>query len=188
VADSRQRLFIGIALHDATRAAIERALQASAAALPKGTRLLAPDNWHLTLQFLGSVSDELAPSVRAACHDTAARSAAFEIELGQVGAFKSPRSARVVWIGLARGAEQLAALYETLTVHTEPLGYTREARPFAAHLSVARIKTPADVRPLLASMRMPVLHMPVSHITLFRSHLSPRGARYEALEHYALEG
>jgi 2'-5' RNA ligase len=188
VADARLRLFIGIALDDAARAAIERVLSASAVGAPKGVRFLPPDNWHFTLQFLGAVAEDDAIAVRAACRDTAVQIAPFDIELGRFGAFKSPRKARVVWVGLAHGAEPMTALYDALLVHTEPLGFAREARPFAAHLTVARLKEPADVTRLIASASLPALRMRVGEITLFRSHLSPKGARYEALERYALAG
>jgi 2'-5' RNA ligase len=185
MADARMRLFIGIALDDETRAVIERALHAAAAAAPRDTRFLPPDNWHFTLQFLGAVPEDDAIAVRAACRATAAEIAPFDIQLGRLGAFKSPRSARVMWIGLAHGAEQMTALYEALLVHTEPLGFAREARPFAAHLTVARLKEPADVTRLLAGASLPAARMRVAQLTLFRSHLSPKGARYEALEQYA---
>jgi 2'-5' RNA ligase len=69
-------------------------------------------------------------------------------------------------------------------VHTEPLGFAREARSFAAHLTVTRLKEPADVTRLLASTSLPAARMRVAQLTLFRSHLSPKGARYEALEQY----
>jgi 2'-5' RNA ligase len=188
VADARLRLFIGVALDDTTRAAIERALQAGTGSAPVGMRFLQPDNWHFTLQFLGAVAEDGAVAVRAACRDTASQAAPFDIELGRVGAFKSARSARVVWIGLAHGAGPMAALYEALLAHTERLGFAREARPFAAHLTVARLKEPADVTRLLASTSIPALRMRVAQLTLFRSHLSPKGARYEVLERYALAG
>lgn len=186
MAEARLRLFIGIALDDQARAAIERALSAATGAAPRDTRFLPPDNWHFTLQFLGSVAEDDAVAVRAACRATAAEIAPFDIEIGGLGAFKSPRRARVVWIGLARGAEQMTALYQALLARTEPLGFAREARPFAAHLTVARLKDPADVTRLLASTTLPALRMRVAQLTLFRSHLSPKGARYEALEQYAL--
>lgn len=182
------RLFIGVGLDEATRTGIEQSLRAAEQAAPQRARFLPPDNWHFTLQFLGSVAEEDAIAVRAACRDAAAQIAPFDIELGGFGAFKSPRKARVVWIGLAHGAEPLAALYEAVLVHTEPLGFAREARPFAAHLTVARLKEPADVTRLLASASTPALRMRVVELTLFRSHLSPKGARYEALERYALAG
>jgi 2'-5' RNA ligase len=188
VADARLRLFIGIALDEAARAAIERALQTATREAPAGMRFLQPENWHFTLQFLGSVPEGDVGAVRAACRDAAAQIAPFDVELDRLGAFKSPRRARVVWIGLARGAEPMTALYEALLAHTEPLGFAREARPFAAHLTLARLKQPADVTRLLASTRMPALRMRVVHLTLFRSHLSPKGARYEVLERYALAG
>jgi 2'-5' RNA ligase len=180
------RLFIGIALDAEARAAIEQALQASARVAPPELRVLPADNWHLTLQFLGSIAEEQLSAVQRACAQAAAARAPFAIELGAAGAFKSPRSARVLWIGLAHGAERVADLYDALLERTEPLGFPREQRPLRAHLTIARAKQPFDARTFLGALHVPPLRMAVSALTLFRSHLSPHGARYEALEHFAL--
>ena len=176
------RLFIGVALDDATRAALERALRKGASVAPSALRLLAADNWHFTLQFLGSVAESDLAAVQRACAAAAAACAPFEIELGAAGAFKSAHSARVLWIGLARGAEGVTRLYEALLVHTEPLGFEREKRAFSAHLTIARARDPFDARPWLAALRIPPQRMQVSTLTLFR--LAPfaegralRGAR-----------
>src|SRR5688572_10977185 len=95
-----QRLFVAIALDDATRARIAACLpQANQVASPAGLRWLPPDNWHLTLQFLGRVDDDAVARVCVACEQAAGATAPFAIELGGAGAFASPRRARVVWIG-----------------------------------------------------------------------------------------
>ena len=183
-----QRLFIGIALDDAARAAVQRAIDAcnAAHAMPQGLRWLPSDNWHLTLQFLGHVDDATAAAVRDACAATARACERFELELGGSGAFKSARSARVIWFGVSRGQERMAALYDALLQHTEPLGFEREARAYTAHLTLARLKQPLNVEALLPALQLAPARMPVSALTLFRSHLSSRGARYEALASYAL--
>ncbi|MFI5307601.1 MAG: RNA 2',3'-cyclic phosphodiesterase [Polyangiales bacterium] len=185
-----QRLFTAIALDEATRQAIELALASTrreAAKLPT-FRFLAAENWHFTLQFLGAVEDETVPAVDAACAAAASRHAAFDLELSGLGAFNSVRKARVLWIGVSRGGDEMRALYETLLVGTARLGLAPEERDYSPHLTFARLKRPANVEGLLAQVQLPALRMQVTELTLFRSHLSQRGSRYEVIGRYALGG
>jgi 2'-5' RNA ligase len=185
-----QRLFIGVALDEDVRHALEQATlpQGVARPEPAGLRWLSPASWHFTLQFLGAVADELLAAVREACRQAAGAVGSFEIEPGAPGAFASPRRAGVLCIGLAQGSEHLAALAAAVRSATEPLGFTPETREFSAHITVARLKRPTTVVALLETMRVPALRMRVTELTLFRSHLSQHGSRYEALAVYPLTG
>jgi 2'-5' RNA ligase len=67
------------------------------------------------------------------------------------------------------------------------LGFAPEKRAFTPHLTLARFKTPMrlpDLPPLSAAA---LVGWPAGSIVLFRSHLSPRGARYEALSDYPMQ-
>jgi RNA 2',3'-cyclic 3'-phosphodiesterase len=182
------RLFIGVALDDHARAAIARQVPPHGPAVPRRpeVRWLPDHNWHLTLQFLGHTDEARTPELREACARAAAACPAFEIELAGTGAFPSPHRARVLWLGVARGHDRLAELAEAVFAQTEPLGFPREQRAFHAHLTLARLKTPADVEPLLAVLHVPQLVLRVAELTLFRSHLSNQGAQYEALATFPL--
>ena len=183
-----QRLFVGVALDEPTRRSVERALEGArddAATLPT-FRFLPADSWHFTLQFLGAVEDAAVEAVGVACERAALRHVGFELELSGAGAFSSPRRARVLWIGVSRGGDSMRGLYASLVAETEPLGFAREEREYSPHLTFARLKQSTNVERLLASLRLPASNMPVHEITLFRSHLSQQGARYEALGRYPL--
>jgi len=183
-----QRLFVGIALTEPVRDALAGCLleQRVRELAPSALRWLPPENWHLTLQFLGAVQEDRIAAVRAACQRAALGQGGFELELAGAGAFGSPRRARIVWIGVARGDDQLAALAESLFTQTEPLGFEREQRAYRGHATVARLKTPTRVEALLAAIRVPPLSMAVHELTLFRSHTSSQGARYEPLASWPL--
>ena len=185
-----QRLFVAIGLDDAARARIAAALPlvASGPSNVPGLRWLRPDNWHLTLQFLGRVQDDAVAGVRLACEQAARATAPFLIELAGAGAFPAPRRARVIWIGVRTGHEHVAALAERLLAATEPLGFPREQREFRSHLTVARLKTPSNVATLTATLHVPDVAMRVHELTLYRSQLSRAGAEYEAIARFPLGG
>ncbi len=180
------RLFTAIDLDHCTRAELERALRPVREQAPAQLRWLAPESWHFTLQFLGAVQDAAVAALGDACARAASAQAPFELELSGAGTFASARAARVVWIGVSRGAEAMAALYDALTAQTGPLGFPPEARPYSPHLTVARCKRPLRLEALLGAVELVPLAIQVSELTLFRSHLSSQGARYEALSRYPL--
>src|SRR5207244_2226514 len=102
---------------------------------------------HVTLQFLGNHVD--VDAVAGALHGL--RVPAANARLGGLGAFPSHRRARVIWLGIAQGDELFGVLACEIGERLTPLGYAPEARAYHAHLTLARSKTPADVRALLTT-------------------------------------
>jgi 2'-5' RNA ligase len=137
------------------------------------------------LHFLGEVSDQRAGEVEAALRVPLAIPP-FNIELTGAGMFPASGPPRAVWLGIASGARELGKVYETLAMRLDPLGFPAERRPYAAHLTVGRIKqirrpdVPA-FRQVVTSTSRPITAWNVKDVVLFRSRLSPRGARYEQL-------
>lgn len=176
------RLFVAVDLSEKAREAVVRAIDPWRALLPKG-RWVEPENWHVTLKFLGRTWPRLLAAVEESCRDAAAGAAPFEVGLGGLGVFPGPSRARVLWAGLEDPAEGLAglagALDERLAAEFPP-----EKRGFTAHLTVARFNPPVPVREHVDSLAATPVDAPTSRIdrlVLYRSHLSPRGARYESL-------
>ncbi len=75
---------------------------------------------------------------RRRCGTAAGGHGAFDITLAGAGAFPAGRRPRTLWLGIARGAEELAALVRGLDGPLAPLGWPADARPFRPHLTVAR--------------------------------------------------
>jgi 2'-5' RNA ligase len=92
----------------------------------------------------------------------------------------------VIWIGLASGLPSLTAINREMNARLDRFGFEAEQRPYSAHLTIARVRevnraSAADVRRLLREAPIPDGHCRVDHATIFRSQLSPKGARYESL-------
>ena len=145
-----------------------------------GPRWAAPDQWHLTLQFLGPVAS-VAPVVQALA--AVGRLRAFTARLGGAGAFPGVRRARVIWIGAAEGGAELVALAGAVASSLAPLGYEADRGRFRPHLTVARLRIPADVAPALAALGdSPVGRAwTVGEVVVYESRLSPHGPSYSAL-------
>jgi RNA 2',3'-cyclic 3'-phosphodiesterase len=143
---------------------------------------VAETNLHVTLKFLGQIDDARVPSLVSALAAAAAGLTGFEVGVRGLGAFPSATRPRVVWAGL--DAPQLTALANAVDAALASLGFPRESRPFSAHVTLGRVReSRRPNRALAAALGRPVDFgfLAVSHVSLMRSELSPRGARYTEL-------
>ncbi len=151
-----------------------------------------PGNVHLTLKFFGDVSDAQVEEIAQVAGPIAQAQPPFHLSLTQVGAFPSPKSPRVVWVGVGGELEGLRDLYQRLEAAFEGLGFPREGRPFAPHLTLGRVKSPKGreglVRQMAVLPAIPSEPFPVREIVLFRSTLTPKGAIYTPLKVIPLGG
>jgi RNA 2',3'-cyclic 3'-phosphodiesterase len=151
-----------------------------------GLRWEQRERYHLTLQFLGPVR-ELAPVVGALAGAASDREA-FAFQLGGAGAFPKPGRARVVWIGAARGDDDLVALAGAVAAALRPLGYEPDRQAFHPHLTVARLKVPDNVADVLAAIGPDAVGeaFPAGELLLYQSELSSKGPTYTVLERFPL--
>ncbi|MDE2180518.1 MAG: RNA 2',3'-cyclic phosphodiesterase [candidate division NC10 bacterium] len=149
-----------------------------------------PDNLHLTLKFLGQVEEGRIGAIGEAIAAATAGCGPVRLVFQGLGAFPSPRAARVVWIGLSHGAEALAELQARIEAKLESLGFAREARPFTAHLTLGRVRGPAHreqlARALAGASAEMLGDMLLDRIELMKSDLSAGGARYSILQSFPL--
>jgi len=130
------RLFIAINLpaplrdgiHDASRPLRD-------ARLP--VRWVPPENYHLTLKFLGEVHPDKIESIQSALDRIGREAASFDVCLEGVGAFPTIRRPRVIWLG-ADPSPALRCLKQDVEWSLGALGFERETRAFHPHLTLGR--------------------------------------------------
>ncbi len=178
------RLFVAAPLTEEVRYQMMHLL-VDAIALPLPGRAVRPENWHLTLRFLGEV-DEVARDRVTAALDEADLGPPFPVRWGGIGAFPRARRATVLWIGLERGAVESARLGEVVEEAVQAAGFPPEERPFRSHLTLSRIRPHQDVAVLLETVPPLGINMTVDRVVLYESHLGRGGARYEEIESFPL--
>jgi 2'-5' RNA ligase len=177
-ADERVRLFAALELPGPVRGALA-AWRKAVLGDVSGLRLPSADHLHVTLCFLGWMAAVDIEAVLGACEAVAGASAC-ELRLGKA-IWLPRRRPRVIAVELEDPDGDLARVQRALSDALQAGGwYEPETRPFLAHVTVARVAARQRVREreLEEPPAMPVLG---SRVTLFRSRLSPGGARYEAL-------
>jgi 2'-5' RNA ligase len=167
-----QRLFVAVPLPEDLRGLVGRA-QESLPPVP-GLRLLRPEQWHVTLAFIGEVDAEKAAVARGVVEGLPDMGGEAMVERFLL--LPSPSRARVVTLELADEQGVLAALFETVMGRLEAGGVMRrERRPFRPHLTIARLRTPCAVRPRYESERA---RFAVQSVCLYQSELRREGAVY----------
>jgi len=141
-----------------------------------GRRVVA-GNIHLTLAFLGPVTEPNQARYEAAASGVTGR--AFTLSLGQLGCF---RRSGILWAGPSQIPAELLALVRDLNQALQACGFTPESREYRAHLTLARNVRHCSDR---ASVVSP-LSWEVRHFALVQSHIESRGATYEILRRWEL--
>lgn len=185
------RLFFAVPTSPGVKEAVRDAVDTFPVSDPPW-RWIPPENYHLTVKFLGEVEETVVPSLSEAAGRVAARVSPFRISFGPFGAFPSMARPRVIFYAVSAGADRLVDLAAIVDRETARAGFAPERRPFRAHLTLARIKrrVPPGLREALEAVG-PLAgapSQPVDRFVLMRSHLSRSGARYEEIGAFSLEG
>ena len=165
-------------------------MRARLAAAVERLRPLAPDvAWvarddvHLTLKFLGAVDTGRLGEIERALAAAAAGRPAFNLDVHGLGAFPTRMRPRVLWAGVGDGAAEATALAAGIDEALAALAFAREARPFAAHVTLGRVREPRANPRLAAALDAGTAfgRLRVARVSLMRSDLASRGARYTEL-------
>ncbi|HZC39487.1 MAG TPA: RNA 2',3'-cyclic phosphodiesterase [Streptosporangiaceae bacterium] len=147
------RLFVALALPSSSVSDLERVVAPLRPAWP-GLRWTGQEAWHLTLAFLGEVEDGLESRLGTRLERAAARHPSLLLSLGGAGAFPAPGRARVLWAGIQGDRRGLAALAASVAAGSRRAGAppSGAGRRYQPHLTLARCRAPADVRPLVEQL------------------------------------
>lgn len=163
---------------------IQRAIASRAFA--RDVRWVPHDNLHLTVWFLGEVADGRVAGVLDALRPAMA-TPAIPLAIAGFGTFPRAASPRVLWMGVPEGVAELSSAHAEISARLRPLGFVSEARPYSAHLTLARFKgslAAADravFREAVAAVDPGGGACLVSALTVFRSRTAPKGAVYQRL-------
>ena len=180
------RLFVAVSI---PRSHVDHVQREIAPFRDKATnaRWTPPENQHVTLKFLGSTPGDRLAEVERVCGIVAAGHRPASLSFTGTGAFPSRNRVRVLWVGLDDPTSLLPRLAGDLDRGFEPLGFPAESRSFTAHLTLCRFRIPVPLKGGLPEVNTDDLEpFEVGAIQLFRSRLSPKGARYEVLGEYPL--
>lgn len=151
-----------------------------------------PAGLHITLKFLGNIAEENVASIGEALATIGARYQAFPLRVANTGGFPNLRQPRVLWAGISEGSAELCHLVKIIDDALCPAGFAREVRPFRAHLTIGRLRSPVNLCALTDEMtafsQQDFGAMTARDILLMRSELSPQGANHTVLRQVPFTG
>jgi 2'-5' RNA ligase len=171
---SSKRLFVSIEL---PRAITERFAELDPHL--RGVRWLGPEQMHLTLSFLGNVSEDIAEQLKK--NLAAIEWKPFFLPLTGFGAFPSKGRPNVIWVGVGSGHPHLFQLHKRVQEAALAAGLEPDLRSFHPHVTVARCRDVSSeaIRPFLkahAGFDAGLIH--VESCCLKSSELTPAGSVY----------
>ena len=176
------RLFVALDLPWTLR---ERLSRLAGAGIP-GARWVSPENYHMTLRFIGEAVAPQAEEIDLALAGLRARG--FSLTLAGVGTFAKGGRPTALCVGVERNP-QLDHLRSKIETALQRCGLEPERRRFVPHVSLARLdnaiesKVAAFVQAHNLFRAEPV---PVEHFTLFSSRLGKEQSVYTAEVEYEL--
>lgn len=153
-----------------------------------GARWQSDEQLHLTLRYVGEVDGKTADEVAIAA--SGVRADPVTVQLSGCGRFDQQGRTDAVWAGVTPH-DALAALHRKIDRALVAIGQPAEARAYRPHITLARLRltlgAEAEVDAFLVRHAgLASAPFTFTHITLFESHLTRDGARYDAVERWPL--
>ncbi|MCS7275292.1 MAG: RNA 2',3'-cyclic phosphodiesterase [Candidatus Bipolaricaulota bacterium] len=148
------------------------------------------ENLHVTMRFLGEVEPKRLEPLRAVGAECAQRVSRFELRFDRLGVFPNWGRPRVIWVGCRSAPEEIFCLQRELETALQKLGFAPEER-FTPHVTLGRVKDESALAlKRLAEYAQKIESFEycaeISSLTLMESRLTPQGAIYTPVSHFAL--
>lgn len=179
------RCFISIDLPDSVKKEMNRVSdKIKSSKIIKGS-FVDKKNLHLTLKFLGDLSEEQIKGVKKCLSDIILRR--FDCHTGKTGVFPAPEYVKTIWIELnGDGVIQLKGLVDN---KLNEVGINVDDKEFKSHITLARIRGVKEkdrFMAMLGDLGMKKMIFPVESFHLIKSELTREGPIYKVLEEFKL--
>lgn len=177
------RLFVALRPPPAIRSILLDIMEGVAAA-----RWQDDEHLHVTLRFIGEVERPVAEDIAAALEQVHAPAPV--VSLSGVGRFDRKGRTDTLWAGLAPH-DALAALHRKVDQACVRAGLAPEHRAYLPHVTLARLPRSAGFGPEIDRWTadhagLASAPFPLTHLTLYQSHLGRHGATYEPVARWPL--
>lgn len=148
-----------------------------------GVKWVQPQGLHVTLKFLGDIEEALVSRLSGDLDSIARAYPPIQVTLSRLGAFPDARRPRVLWAGLGGDIRVMTEIAGKVDKICTSIGMEPEKRPFRAHITIGRLKIPTVVDLSQEARESPFT---IDNIVLYKSELTPSGARYSVLHRSVL--
>jgi 2'-5' RNA ligase len=136
------RSFIALELTEEIRKQLERIISKLRTPQNQPIRWVAVQNIHLTLKFLGYVSEQQIPNIKSMLIEITRSAKSFNFGISRCGAFPNILRPRVIWVGIDAN-DELMRLQKSVEDKSAELGFPSDERSFSPHLTLGRVSQSA---------------------------------------------
>lgn len=145
---------------------------------------------HVTLAFLGEISNEKIQLLHSGLSDVSIGKPRIILNLKGLGVFNKNKQPTTLWMGIEPN-DELRILWNNLNTFLESAGITMEPyKKFSPHVTVGRVKTTREYHNIMQFvkkyMEADFGKFECTHFTFYQSTLTPDGPIYRALYNYSL--
>ncbi|WP_339105179.1 RNA 2',3'-cyclic phosphodiesterase [Haloterrigena salinisoli] len=157
-----------------------------------GLNFTDPEQAHITLKFLGEVTEDRLPTLERELEAAVADADVdpVPVRYGGLGVFPSLDYISVVWFGTETGGEELTRLHEAIEERTTAMGFEAESHDFTPHVTLARMEHAGGkdrVQELVRERDPTIGETTVDEVRLTESTLTDSGPVYSTVESFSLE-
>ena len=172
------RVFLALDLDQPIKSQLLR-LQNRLDKIGADVRWVNSEHLHLTMKFLGEITDQMAADVCRLCQNVSAEFEPFEFDVRAAGCFANHGRPRVIWVGVEDPSGSVRRLHERIEKTLGPLGLRRERRAFKPHITLGRVRSAQNAIELRAEVvknsNFQAGIAQASEITIYSSELTPQG-------------
>ncbi len=184
-------LFIGIPLSMRSLKAVANAasdLKERSASSNVDLRWVAPARYHVTVKYLGWAKEGVLPALCDSVGEALAGTKAFDMRCREIDAFPSLAKAEVLWAGLDDRMGDLGGLAKKIDGVTSAMGFPKETRSFAPHVTMARLKGARNLVKLVQDAPVRVFSKSwVDTLILYKTSVESETSEYEKVASWSLK-
>lgn len=182
------RVFVGIDINEEIKRKIID-LQKKISVISSKINFTRIENIHLTLKFLGEISEEKCKEFGQNLESILSDRKIFSLQIKNFDAFPCISNPRVLWVGIEKN-DYLLEIQKDVEFIADRFGIPPE-KNFKEHITIARNKNKVNIfalKQLQTKFRDFMFgNVTVDKVDIIESHLKPTGAEYRILKSIKLE-
>jgi 2'-5' RNA ligase len=179
---AQQRLFIGLGFSKKFARDLDpwvKKIRKTADHKEMDLKWIPPENYHITLVFLGNTAEELIPEIESKMHQIANQHQSFNLKIRGLDGFPNVQQARVLYLGVQRSQNILDLQSHLESDLQNPADIEQDYTP---HLTIARLRNPKSCRDLISPFEhLDLGKQEVTEIILFNSVMAGAFPVYERI-------
>jgi len=180
------RVFFGIPIPEAIILPLRKKIISSIQDIDNKVRWMDPNNYHITVRFLGNATEQQVKKIIEATKDFLPNLVAFDVSLQWMGLFPPTKKTRLFAVQLSP-PQALSFLYNQLNILAAEQGFPEEKRPYLPHITLFKIvrslPKPLQIDPIPINK----VSCHIGEVVLYESRPSNLGSCYIPLQVFQLD-